>query len=134
MVSTGQNMIANKDVDVFNGLPVVGQSPSTPGVAIGSAAGSGATVSVVGGNLAGVITFNSGTGILGSGALFTLTFANSFAFPTNCAISLEPNNSAAAGANGNVYITTTTTSFTVNVILGVNTSTAFKFMYIVVGW
>lgn len=134
MVPSGQNTVANINADLFNGFPVVGPSPTTPTVAVGAAAGSGATVSVVGSNIGGIVTFNSGTGLLGGGALFTLTYAGGFTYPAGSVASVDANNSAAASAGGNVYITTTTTSFTLNVVLGVNVSTAFKFMYICAGW
>lgn len=133
--ANGQNVIGQKDIDVFNGLPVIGASPTAPSIAIGGAAGSGATVSVVGSNLGGTITYNSGTGILGSGVIHTLTLANSFTFPTNSTVVLTPSNSAAALLGTVGYISASSaTAFSTSVTSGTAISTTFKWNYIVVGW
>lgn len=133
MDGNGQWRIGITNSDVHNGLAVVGQSPTAPSVVIGAAAGSGASVSVAGSNIGGTVTFNSGTGILSSGAIFTVTFGGSFAFPANCAVSIDSANSAATSYP--VYISsTTTTGFTVSWTSGTTLNTVLKYMYVVVGW
>lgn len=130
--TTGQNTVANINSDTFNGLPVVGPNPTAPTVSIGGAAGTGATVSVIGSNLAGIITFASGTGILSTGALFTLTFGGGFSFPNQCVVSLDANNTAAS--NITPYITTTSSTFTVSDTTLIGSSITSKWMYVCVGW
>lgn len=131
--ATGQWKIANQNTDVHNGLAVVGSSPTAPSVSVGAAAGSGATVTVTGSNIGGVITFNSGTGILSAGVIFSLTFGGSFAFPTGSSVSLD-----AANSNAPLYPiyvnSTSTTGFTVGWTSGTTLNTVLKYNYICVGW
>lgn len=131
--STGRWKIANQDQDTHNGLAVVGVSPSAPSVSLGGAAGSGASVSVSGSNIGGIITFNSGTGILNAGLIFSLTFGGSFAFPTNCSVSLDPANSSAPLYP--IYINSTSaTGFSIGWTTGTTINTTLKWAYIIAGW
>lgn len=118
-------------IQIPNALIGVG---STPSLALGSAAGSGATFSIVGSNTAGKITLNAGTGILTSGTVMTMTFANSFAYPSGCAVIFSPGNSNFAAVISTISSTTGTTTVVVSVTAGLSISTTYIGFYTIIGW
>lgn len=77
--------------------PVVYGNPT---IATGSAAGSGATATIAGNNVAGTIVVTSGTSTLSGATLVTITFGGSDAH-SSC--SLTPANTNAVGQSAMIY-------------------------------
>ncbi len=98
-----------------------------PTVAAGAAAGTGATVSVVGNNISGTITVTTGTSPT-AGTLVTLTFA--LPYTTAPRVTLEAGNASAAGLTR--YVTPTTTNFGLNSSAVPAASTTYTFYYQVI--
>lgn len=73
-------------------------SGSTPAVTLGpgSVVGTGATISIVGNNVDGIITLVTGTGLSSGGSAFTFTAGSGFSYPTSCAPILQINTSASS--------------------------------------
>ncbi len=84
---------------------------TAPSAAVGAGAGTGATVSVSGTDLAGEITLTTGTATPDGGVLLTLTFSSAMTsapFPQ-----ITPANTNAADVTGTWYVTSTTTTLVV---------------------
>lgn len=80
---------------------------AAPSISAGAGAGTSPTVSVSGTNEDGVVTVTTGTlPTLGATAA-TITFSSSFAFPTDCSVTLTPGNSSAALLSGTTMVYTT---------------------------
>lgn len=88
---------------------------STPSVAVGAGAGTGATVSVVGNDIEGMITLTGGTGATASATVFTLTFFDSYTTAPHGVIISESNQKALLMPIGRKpgFDTVSTTTFTV---------------------
>jgi hypothetical protein len=71
-------------------------SGAAPTIAANGSAGSGATASLSGTDLAGTITLTAGSGGTSAGVIFTITFASTF--PAGARIILSPQNANAAAA------------------------------------
>jgi hypothetical protein len=78
-----------------------------PTFTIGSGWGSGATASIEGTDMAGMITINSGTGSLSFTSLGTLTFNTAFESGAKYAVFYSSENANATGANMGGYLRTT---------------------------
>jgi len=104
-----------------------------PSVTVETAAGSGATASIVrGGDLAGRIEVDSGTGTT-TGKVATLLFARSLI--SGGAISLTPANASAASL-GHAFpddSITGTSGFSVNVTSALSAGTTYLWDYVVIG-
>ena len=111
-----------------------------PTFAIGSGWGSGATASIEGTDMAGMITINSGTGSLSFSALGTLTFNTAFESGAKYAVFYSCENANATGANMGGYLRTTSRaigSFVIdasnsNIISRAGPSTTYTIFYHVV--
>lgn len=112
---------------------VVGNS-ATPSLVLGGAAGTSPSASIVGTNMSGKVTLNTGTGILGSGTVMTMTFANGFAYPNGCVVSFAAGNSNFAAVVSTIYLNTTTTTVTVLVAAGLTLSTTYIGFYTITGY
>lgn len=88
---------------------------STPSVAVDAGAGTGATVSVVGNDIEGMITLTGGTGATASATVFTLTFFDSYTTAPHGVIISESNQKALLMPIGRKpgFGTVSTTTFTV---------------------
>ena len=118
-----------------NQLVLAANQSGTTTIAGGANNGSGATVTLVGGDASGLITFNSGsTGLSAPGNYFNVTFAN--AMPVAPAVSLDPANIAAANiaSTATPYVVSTTTGFALNgSSAAITASTVYKWYYQVIG-
>jgi len=119
--------------DVYSTLPSVVGTSAAPTIVLGSAAGAGATVAIVGTNLSGKITLTSGTGV-GTGTVLTMTFSGALAFPNGCSISFAAGNSSFAGIVSTMYVTDTTTTVTLSVTAALALSTVYIGYYSVLGY
>ena len=109
-------------------------SGSTPSLVVGAAAGTGATVSIVGTNISGRITFVSGTSLLTSGTVLTMTYANSFAYPNGCVLTFSAGNASFASVLQYLSAVTSTTGVVLSTALGLSISTTYIGYYQVTGW
>lgn len=107
---------------------------AAPTIALGAAAGSGATYSIAGDNMIGKITLNVGTGILSSGTVMTMTFANSLSYPTGSSVLFSPANSNFATLQTLLYCTTSQTTVTLQCTTALTVSTTYIGYYLVVGY
>ena len=104
-----------------------------PGIAAGVGAGTSPTIAIVGTTLGGIISVTTGS-TPSTGAVVTITFANSFAFPTTCAVTLTPREVHSATAVATIYATGTTTGFSIdNVTVPLTAATTYQWNYTVVG-
>lgn len=115
---------------------IIGNS-AAPGIAAGSGAGTGPTVSIQGTNISGLITVTTGTGVtLPTGAtLVTITY-NSLTYPNDSYPVIYPANSATALLNGvtMVYASGTTTTFVITTgTTGLTAVTTYLWNYHVTG-
>jgi hypothetical protein len=97
---------------------------SPPTIAAGAAAGTGATVSISGNDLSGMITITTGTGA-GSGVLATATFASSYGAAPN--VTLTANNSAAALLPN--FATSTSTTLSLHAAAAASSGTTYIYFY-----
>ena len=113
---------------------IVGNT-TTPTIVTASGAGtSGGTVSVIGSDLAGVITVNTGTSTAATAPIFTLTY-NKVYTTAPVVIAMGSNEAAASvSATGTPFFTSSITGFS-GFVHGNNLapSTTYKWNYIVVG-
>lgn len=102
-----------------------------PTCAVGAGAGTGATCSATGFNLAGVVTVNTGTVPTGAAILATLTFSTTQSTAPQACF-LQPTNSSAAGNAGMVFTTApTTTTWTITeAISAPSASSTFTWGYL----
>lgn len=109
-----------------------GGRPAT--VAVGAAAGSGATVTCTDCNeVTGLVTLTTGTTALNSGVLFTLTFPNTA--PNGARVIIQPNNTIAVTHALRVLGSETTTTGVQNAITTALTdATAYTYKYIRVSY
>lgn len=119
--------------DTFAMPNIVGTS-GTPALVIGSAAGSGSTASIVGNNLGGIITLNTGISLLSTGTVLTITYANSLTFPNGSVITFAAGNSKFASIVTSIYVTTTTTTAILSVALALSVSTTYIGHYKISGY
>lgn len=106
---------------------------STPGVALGPAAGAGSTISIVGNDTSGMVLVAVDGAPAANGILFSVTFATPFAVaPAICITPATP--VAASSGSARVYVTTTATGFDVNVGASpVSANQQMNWQYIVIG-
>ena len=91
---------------VVQNQSVVGSPPT---VAVGAAAGTGATASVTGSSISGSVTVNAGTSTTSTATLATITFPTAYGTaPRSC--TLQPQNAAAVTQVGMVYSTAPSTT------------------------
>lgn len=107
---------------------------SAPSISLGGAAGSGASSSIVGTNMSGKITLNVGTGILSSGTVMTMTFANSWAFPNGSVVVFSPGNNNFAAIQTILYASSTATTVTLSCTTALTISTTYIGYYLVTGY
>lgn len=130
--TTGQFKIGNPG-DMNTMGAIVGNS-SAPAVALGAAAGSGSTVSIVGTNISGKITVVTSLTV-GSGIVLTMTLANGLTFPANCVVTFSPGNSSFAAIGASLYMSSTSsTQAVLSVAVGLGISTTYIGYYSVSGW
>lgn len=108
----------------------VGLNSSTPMIAVGAGAGTGATASVVGNDVAGIITVNAGTTPTSGGVIATITFAGTYA--TSPLMANITNNSSASSTS--FFVTTSSTNFLFTSRSGVSlaASTTQTWSYLVI--
>jgi hypothetical protein len=109
-------------------------SGSAPSLSLGAAAGSGATSSIIGTNISGKITLNSGTGVLASGTVLTMTLANSFAYPNGSVVTFSPGNANFAAVAQYLSAVTSTTGGVLSVSLALTISSTYIGYYSISGW
>lgn len=130
--TTGQNKIGNPG-DMYTLGAIVGNS-SAPAVALGSAAGTGSTVSIVGTNVSGKITLTTSLTV-SSGIVLTMTLANGLTFPGGCVITFSAGNSSFAAIAASLYVSSTsTTQAVLSVAVGLGISTTYIGYYMCSGW
>jgi len=104
-------------------------SDVTPSVSAGSGLGSGGSVSCVGNDLNGTITFTTGSTAV-SGDLFTATFAGAFSSGNVITVTFSARNAAAATEIEKVYISAeSTTAFTLTSWASLTDETEYKINY-----
>lgn len=139
--SEGKNILFSCDAGTTEHMALIAgtlkyrnqySASATPAIAAGPALGTGPTVSISGTNDAGIITITPGTSPT-TGALFTVTFSNSFAFPNGCAVSImgyDANGTSAVNAS---YSQGGTTSFTMYAAAALPAGT-YTLNYIIKGY
>lgn len=109
---------------------------STPTIAVGAGAGTGATVSVVGNDIEGVITLTGGTGATASATVFTLTFFDSYTSAPHGVILVPADVDAVSFSVGRipVFDTVSTTTFTMinGGVNGITNAVVYKYAYRVI--
>ena len=109
---------------------------STPTIAVGAGAGTGATVSVVGNDIEGVITLTGGTGATASATVFTLTFFDSYTTAPHGVIITPADTDAANLPAGRIpaFDTISTTTFTMinAAVNGITNAVVYKYAYRVI--
>ena len=125
--------------DTMKMPPVIGMG-NKPSVTVTAAAGIGATVTVDGTNVSGVITLNTGTlalgfATLGLGKVLTLTFADGFSFPSGSACVFSAVNANFANVLTRIYTSSgITTGAELNVSIALAVSTTYIGSYTITGW
>ena len=104
-------------------------SGSAPAVAVNGGAGSGATASVAGNDLAHTVTVNTGTGTT-TGSLVTVTFAISYVSAPR--IIFSASNAAAAAVATLMYAVKGTSTYTFDATSALSTGTTYTFDVITV--
>lgn len=130
MDTNGQFRIAASN-DIINGVPVIGGVPT---LTMGSAAGTGASASIVGSNKSGKITMTTGVSLLSTGTVMTMTFANGFAYPNGCAIFFSSADVNFANVLTKIFATTTTTTASLTTSLSLSVGTTYVGYYRIEGW
>jgi hypothetical protein len=114
----------------FLGRERQGTTPA-PTVAVGTAAGTSATVTVhTGTDSHGTVTITSGASGWSGHPLATITFANAYTGTNPPIVQIEPKD---AGAANLYYATCTNTVLTINLVTTPSTATTWAFDYFVVG-
>lgn len=121
-------------VCVYDGVKWVRLSQRlAPSVSAGTGAGTGATVSVSGNDIEGIVTVTTGTSPATSATIFTLTFADSYSTSPNGAIvahaSINLNSLPAGRIPGGPTVSTTTLTLTNASTNGLSDSTEYKWSY-----
>lgn len=119
--------------DLMKMPPFIGMG-GTPTLTLTSLAGTGATASISGTNVSGVITLNSGILGIGIGKILTLNFADGFAYPNGAACVFSPANANFANVYGKLFATGLTTGVELNVSLALAISSTYVGTYTVSGW
>lgn len=97
-------------------LTKASSSLSTATIAAGPGAGTGPTISIAGGDLAGTVTLTTGTIPTLSALVFTITFSSAFATAPKGVIFYQANvNAGALSGIGNIFAGSTTTTATATV-------------------
>lgn len=100
--TTGQYVQPAARIDALQVAALFGRGDA-PAITLGGAAGSGATVSIQGTNVSGIITFTTGLSLLSIGKVMTLTYANGWQFPGGSVVTFAPGNAAFCLAAGRLY-------------------------------
>jgi len=104
-----------------------------PTAAVSAAAGTSASVSVVGTDVAGKVTLTAGTGAYATGTQCTITFNKSFASSTPRVVITPANANAGVRMNTcQAYVLSTATTFTINFNIAINAPVTMEFNYIVI--
>ena len=117
----------------FNSVHLRFTQGVAPTIAAQSAAGTGATASLVSAvDTAGTIQLNSGSGSLSTGAVAVITMYGTFTHAPRVVIC--PNNAVTAAAmyTSQIYVDATATTFTIHVGAALTASTSYVFTYILV--
>jgi hypothetical protein len=108
---------------------------TTPSNSLSTGAGTGATASITGNSVGGVITINTGTGCVSTDDIITVTFATALT-NTPKAIIITAANQTAGGAMQRFYVnanTASTTAFTIkNTATVLSDSQTYKLYYYVI--
>jgi hypothetical protein len=93
---------------------------STPTISAGAGAGTSPTISIAGTNQSFTVQLTVGTLPTAAATIWTVTFSNSFAFPTAARATFSPANSAAAGlsATSMVFVSPGNTTATILMTAG----------------
>lgn len=127
----GRNITALQNDTAY--VPNLISKSDTPSSTVQSSAGTGATVSITGTNIAGSISITAGTGT-GTGQILSATFSNSFSYPNGCSVVLFASNSLGASYGPLVYATGTTNAWSVFVTSPLSTGQTYTWNYQVIGY
>lgn len=105
-----------------------------PTLTINANAGTGATASISGNNIAGKITLTSGTLSIASGLILTLNYADGLTFPNGSNVVFSPGNAAFAGIVSTLSVVGNTTNAQLSASVGVGIGTTYIGYYHVSGW
>jgi len=131
IVLGGHDIIATQNDTVY--VPNFIPKSDTPSSTVQSSAGTGATVSISGTNIAGSISITAGTGT-GTGQILSVTFSNSFNYPNGCSVVLFASDSLSASYVSLVYATGATNAWSVFVTSPLSTSQTYTWNYQVIGY
>ena len=116
-------------------IPKIIGTSGTPAVAVLAAAGTGATATIVGSNVSGKITLNTGTSLVTGGNILTLTLADGASFPNGMHIQYSSSNANFAMVLTSIYCTTTNNSATLAMNgIALTTNTAYVGYYTISGY
>lgn len=131
--TNGQFRTANAgEAHEVNGLS--GKS-TAPVVTLQTAAGTGASVSIVGNNVSGKITLTTGVSLLSTGKVLTLTLADGLTFANGAFALFSPADANFAGVYSKLYAIGSTTGADLYVALtALSVSTVYTGTYLIVGY
>ncbi len=141
--STGLVGIGNTPsflLDVFGSARVSrlrGNTSTAPTIALGASniRGTGATASISGSELAGVLVLNTGTGITNNGIILTITLGSAFTSTDNSWI-LTPRNAAVIAAltvAGTYTVPNSSSTFQLRNVINLTSSTTYEWTYHIIG-
>ncbi len=134
MDANGQFRIATSS----DSFPLVASSNKgaggTPTLTLATAAGSGATRSIEGNNVAGKITLTTGLTLLSSGLVMTLGFADGLVYPNGCHPQFTAGNENFAGVYIKLYAVGKTTGVELYVTAALSLSQTYVGTYHITGF
>lgn len=135
LTSTGLFVAGMRASDVaLMGGKLMGVS-AVPSVSALTAAGVGATVSVIGNNTSGLVTLITGSSGVVPGNLVTLTFSNAYSNGVTAIVQYWHDNSTTGTSFDVLYTASSATAFTFGVLNnGCSTGSTYKFNYVVIGY
>lgn len=126
----GSNVVVNTNLSLSTPIVTTG---STPSYTIGLAPGAGATASIVGNSVAGLITLNTDATTTSSEDIITVTFPTTLAGTPKAVILTAGNQPTAAQGNKYFVSVISTTAFSIkNTNNALTGSQAYKFYYYVI--
>lgn len=118
------------------GLTKISTSGSTPSIAAGTGAGTGATISITGNDVGGKITLTTGTSPVLAGIVFTVTFSQTLAIIPKSVVITAGSGPAANSGSNKLYIDAATLSTTImelkNIGTALTASTSYIWYYLIV--
>jgi hypothetical protein len=119
---------------LVNNQPIVSEG-ATPSVTLEAAAGSNASVAIIGNNIGGRIDLTTGLNLLTTGKVMTLSLANGMQFPNGAFITFTAANANFASVLNRLYAVTTKTGIELYVAFNaLSINTTYSGYYSITGY